>query len=67
MIGYYLPQYNFSVRFHNGSWCMFCRQPEDVEATELDQIDAVRYWANANRRKFDELRDENTLHTRLSS
>jgi hypothetical protein len=52
MIGYYLPQFNFSVRFYNGQWCQFCRQSNDVVAVTQDQINAVLMWANINTNKF---------------
>lgn len=53
--GYYLPQYNFSVRYHNGQWCLFARQPEDVIATTSEQIQAVKIWAATNRDKFNRI------------
>ncbi len=52
MSSVYLPQYNFSVRKHNGSWCLFARQPEDVKAKTTEEITAVEMWAAANRDKF---------------
>ncbi len=51
-VGFYLKYYNFSVRMHNGQWCMFRLGPKDVLATTTEQIIAVLEWADANRRKF---------------
>lgn len=49
--GYFLPQYNWSVRFHNGQWCLFARQPGDKPAETPQHIAAIREWAFINRRK----------------
>lgn len=52
MTGYYLPKFNWSVRHHNGQWCLFTRLPSDQVATTPDQILAVQLWADSNRQKF---------------
>lgn len=53
--GYYLDRYNWSVRKHNGQWCMFARQPEDRPARTSEQIQAVEAWARSNRDKYQSL------------
>lgn len=49
---FYLPEFNFSVAFHNGAWCLFNLTPDSKVATSTEQIQAVLGWAAANRRKF---------------
>lgn len=53
MTGYYLPEFNWSVRFYNGQWCLFARQPGDTLAGTPGQISAIRDWAASNRRKHE--------------
>lgn len=52
MTGFYLPEYNFSVRLHQDMWCMFCRQDTDKQAETPEQISAVMSWAKANKDKY---------------
>lgn len=51
MTGFYLPEYNFSVRLVDGVWCMFCRQDDDVLAATAAQRAAIFAHANTNKRK----------------
>lgn len=52
MQGYYMEEYNFSVRYHNGQWCCFCRMPDDVIAERPEHVAAVLMWAAANIEKY---------------
>jgi len=54
-MNFYLEPYNWSVGLHQGAWCMFCRQPEDVIATTQEQINAVRGWAESNKKNYQSL------------
>jgi hypothetical protein len=51
-MGYYLPQYNFSVQYYNGQWILRVRNDEDVPATTSLEIAAIEGWAQTNREKF---------------
>ena len=51
-IGYYLPQYNFSVELINGIYCQVFRQQHHIIATDKNVISVIHNWASINRNKF---------------
>lgn len=52
--GYYTENINFSVEFYNSAWIMRCRLEKDELAKTQEQKDAIRYWINSNKRKYEE-------------
>jgi hypothetical protein len=50
-VGYYVDKYNFSVRYHNNQYCMFCRMREDIKTTDSNIINEIEEWARINRSK----------------
>ena len=53
-VGYYKPEYNFSVEFYQGQWIMRSRQENDVQAHTFEHDDAIELWALSNREKFND-------------
>ena len=51
-VGYYKPDYNFSIEYHQGQWVMRSRQPQDLPAQTFEHDDAIESWALSNREKF---------------
>lgn len=52
MIGYFLPKFNWAVEFYKGEWICRSIQFGDIVATTEEQLAAIRYWKNANIRKY---------------
>ncbi len=56
--GYYTENINFSVEFYNSAWIMRCRFQQDELAKTQEQKDAIDYWINSNRLKYEEAKAE---------
>ncbi|CAB4166637.1 hypothetical protein UFOVP835_47 [uncultured Caudovirales phage] len=52
---YYLPDYNFAVEKYKGGWIMLHKGSDAVLATTPEQIEAVLWWAEKNKKKYAEL------------
>jgi hypothetical protein len=61
--GYYTENINFSVEFYNSSWILRCRLEKDELAKTQEQKDAIRYWINSNKRKYEEAKAEREMAT----
>jgi hypothetical protein len=64
--GYYTEDINFSVEFYNSSWIMRCRLEQDELAKTQEQKDAIRYWINSNKRKYEEAKAEREMTENLN-
>ena len=56
--GFYLEKYNFSIRIHKGMPFMFSRMPEDREAHTPEEIATVESFAELNRQRCKELKND---------
>ena len=54
---YYLPDYNFAVEKYKAGWIMLHKGSDAVLATTPEQIKAVLWWAEKNKKKYAELVD----------
>ncbi len=52
MVGYYTFDVNFSIRNINGQWCLFARQPNDINTDDPIICREIYYWRCINYRKF---------------
>ena len=52
---YYLPYYNFAVEKYQAGWIMLHKGSDAVLATTPEQIKAVLWWAENNKKKYDGL------------
>jgi hypothetical protein len=50
---YYSPEVNWSVRKINSSWCLVCRQEDDIEAETEEQLEAIEMWKRACEDSYD--------------
>jgi hypothetical protein len=49
---YYLPDYNFAVEKYKAWWIMLHKGSDAVLATTPEQIKAVLWWAENNKKKI---------------
>jgi hypothetical protein len=61
---YYLPDYNFAVEKYKAWWIMLHKGSDAVLATAPEQIKAVLWWAEKNKKKYAELVELSLKRTR---